>query len=91
MSSLLGQRGQLLNQIPQRSAGQSSGIAAMGNFLSPNSTHSSIDVNDRSRFRPQTYEAPTFVEISNGSFNLGSGYDYINRYPLPYTTSVYQL
>ena len=66
MSLLIGQSG----SRPRGDYVQSSGpILAKGGFMDPERA-SSLGIEDRSRFRPQSFVASRDVELMNGAFTL---------------------
>lgn len=49
-------------------------MAASGHFMDPNRP-SSLGIEDRSRFRPQSYVAPRNIELMQGTFNVRGMHD----------------
>lgn len=72
MSLLIGQSGskQRGDYIP--STGPS--FAAKGNFMDPERP-SSLGIEDRSRFRPQSFVAPRNIGLMQGAFNIPGASD----------------
>jgi hypothetical protein len=75
MSLLRGQHGSQERHDFVPSTGQ---FASKGNYLDPNQP-SALGVEDRSRFRPQSFVAPRQVELMQGALTTPGAANYTGR------------
>ena len=83
MSLLIGQSGSKQRQDYVQSRGP---ILAKGNFMDPERP-SSLGVEDRSRFRPQSFVAPRNIELMQGAFTLPGATDIYTPHQKPIKTT----